>query len=47
MKLYIKNWEFPKSQFSEDDITVRQLLTNSAGMPLENIDYVMRQKKIC
>lgn len=31
---YLKNWRFPESQFSEDKVTVRQLLTHTAGMPL-------------
>lgn len=33
---YIKNWSFPKSQFSTDQVTVCQLLTHTAGMPLGN-----------
>lgn len=37
VKHYIKNWEFPESEFSEEKITVRQLLTNTAGMPLGDI----------
>lgn len=31
---YIKSWNFPKSEFSEEKITVRQLLSHSAGLPL-------------
>lgn len=31
---YIKNWEFPETEFSEEKITVRQLLTHTSGMPL-------------
>lgn len=34
---YIKNWEFPKSEFPEGKVTVRQLLSHSAGMPLGTI----------
>ncbi|MGI6225626.1 MAG: serine hydrolase domain-containing protein [Peptococcales bacterium] len=34
VKQYIKNWAFPESQFSEEKVTVRQLLTHTAGMPL-------------
>lgn len=37
VKQYIKNWEFPKSEFPEEKVTVRQLLSHSAGMPLGNI----------
>lgn len=31
---YIKNWEFPEGRFNSGNITVRQLLTHSSGMPL-------------
>ncbi len=31
---YLKNWRFPESHFSEEKVTVRQLLTHTAGMPL-------------
>ena len=34
---YINSWEFPKSNFSNEGITIRQLLSNSAGMPLGTI----------
>jgi CubicO group peptidase (beta-lactamase class C family) len=34
VKHYIKNWKFPDSEFSEEKITIRQLLSHSAGMPL-------------
>lgn len=37
VELYIKNWEFPESEFSEEKVTVRQLLTHTAGMPLGDI----------
>ncbi|MEA2021207.1 MAG: serine hydrolase domain-containing protein [Candidatus Caldatribacteriota bacterium] len=33
VELYIKNWEFPETEFSEGKITVRQLLTHTSGMP--------------
>lgn len=31
---YIKNWEFPKSEYPTDQITIRQLLSHTAGMPM-------------
>lgn len=31
---YIKNWNFPKSGFSEEEVTVRRLLSHSSGLPL-------------
>jgi len=34
---YIENWEIPESQFSVEKVTARQLLTNTAGMPLGDI----------
>lgn len=34
VKQYIKSWSFPKSEFSEQEITVRQLLSHCAGLPL-------------
>lgn len=34
VKQYIKSWSFPESEFSEEEITVRQLLSHSAGFPL-------------
>ncbi len=34
---YIKNWELPDSKFSKEKITVRQLLTHTAGMPLGDV----------
>ena len=37
VELYIKNWEFPESEFSEEKVTVRMLLSHSAGMPLGTI----------
>ena len=33
----IKNWTFPESEFSEEKVTVRLLLSHSAGMPLGTI----------
>ncbi len=31
---YLKTWTFPESAFSESNVTVRQLLSHTAGMPL-------------
>lgn len=31
---YLKSWTFPTSDFAEENITVRQLLSHSAGLPL-------------
>lgn len=33
VKDYLKNWQFPESQYSTDLITPRQLLTHTAGLP--------------
>lgn len=33
---YIKNWKFPESKYSVERMTVRQLLSHSAGMPIGN-----------
>ena len=37
IKQYIKDWDFPESKFSEEKVTVRQLLANTSGMPLGDI----------
>lgn len=34
---YLESWEFPESDFSHEKITLRQLLSGSAGMPLGTI----------
>ena len=34
---YLTSWAIPKSRFSEEDITIRQLLSHSSGMPLGTI----------
>jgi CubicO group peptidase (beta-lactamase class C family) len=34
---YIKNWSFPETGFSTGKITVRQLLSHCAGMPLGDV----------
>lgn len=34
---YIKNWSFPDTEFSEESLTVRQLLSQNSGMPLGTI----------
>jgi CubicO group peptidase (beta-lactamase class C family) len=31
---YIRNWGFPESEFSDEKVTVRQLLSHTAGLPL-------------
>lgn len=33
VKDYLKNWQFPKNQYSTDLITPRQLLTHTSGLP--------------
>lgn len=35
---YIKNWDFPESKFSEEDITTRHLLSATSGMPLGDFE---------
>ena len=37
---YIDNWKFPESKFSEEEITVRNLLTHSSGLPLGTIGVI-------
>ena len=34
---YLKNWEMPQSKFAVEKVTVRQILTHTAGMPLGDI----------
>ncbi|HWQ50960.1 MAG TPA: serine hydrolase domain-containing protein [Terriglobales bacterium] len=34
---YLKNWDFPPSDFSADEITVLQLLSHTAGLPLGDV----------
>lgn len=31
---YIKSWKFPKSEFEEEEITVKHLLSHTSGLPL-------------
>jgi len=31
---YLKNWSFPDSEFNPDEITVKMLLTHTAGLPI-------------
>lgn len=37
VRQYLGNWELPESEYSEQEVTVRRLLSNSAGMPLGTI----------
>lgn len=37
VKQYIKNWDFPEAKYSVENITVRQLLSHTGGMPLGTI----------
>ena len=37
VRQYIQQWQFPVSQHSWDEVTVRQLLTHTAGLPLGDI----------
>ncbi|MGI6005380.1 MAG: serine hydrolase domain-containing protein [Christensenellales bacterium] len=34
---YMKNWTFPKSEFAAQDVTVRQLLNHTSGLPLGDV----------
>jgi CubicO group peptidase (beta-lactamase class C family) len=34
VETYLENWAFPESPFAEENITVRQLLTHNAGLPI-------------
>lgn len=34
---YLESWTLPESKYSEQDITIRRLLSNTAGMPLGTI----------
>lgn len=37
---YIKSWQFPNSDYPTDKITIRQLLSHTAGMPLGDFSHV-------
>ncbi len=37
---YLKSWQFPQSDYSTEQITVRQLLSHTAGMPLGDFTNV-------
>ncbi len=37
---YIQTWEFPKNEYSEEKITIRQLLTHTSGLTLGNIGVI-------
>jgi CubicO group peptidase (beta-lactamase class C family) len=34
---YLKSWHFPKSEFSDKRVTVRQLLSHTGGLPLGDV----------
>jgi CubicO group peptidase (beta-lactamase class C family) len=34
---YLKSWRFPASDFSTDEVTVRQLLSHTSGLPLGDV----------
>ncbi len=34
---YLKSWKLPESKFSEEEITIRQLLNQTSGMPLGTV----------
>ncbi len=34
---YLKGWKIPKSRYNEKDITIRQLLTHTSGLPLGDV----------
>src|SRR5690606_14601908 len=34
---YIKKWRFSEAEFSSETVTVRQLLTHTAGLPLGDV----------
>lgn len=34
---YLEGWQLPETRFDEEDVTIRRLLSNSAGMPLGTI----------
>lgn len=44
---YLKTWKLPESEFSEEKITIRQLLSQTSGMPLGTIGvrYAPTQNK--
>lgn len=37
---YIQTWKFPKSEYSEEKITIRQLLTHTSGLTLGKIGVI-------
>lgn len=44
---YLADWEFPESDFDVDEITIRKLLSNSAGVPLGSLgeEYAPHSEK--
>ncbi len=43
---YLKNWSFPNSEFSEEKITTRQLLSHTAGLPLGDVFTIYRPDQV-
>src|SRR5690554_6873156 len=37
---YLKNWQFPQSDYPTEKITIRQLLSHTAGMPLGDFNHI-------
>ena len=44
---YLKSWEFPESEFDPRKVTIRRILSNSAGLPLGTLglEYAPSEKK--
>jgi len=43
---YIKTWEFPASAYPADEITVRQLLSHTSGLPLGDVFNIYAPSEI-
>jgi CubicO group peptidase (beta-lactamase class C family) len=44
---YLKSWQFPQPDYSTKQITVRQLLSHTAGMPLGDFTNVYAPARQC